>query len=356
MLGIQFQSNQIQSLSGVFTIERSTIETMSNQSGIIADQNLLDSLSDVKTGGIVVITAKISDDSTAVHLDKKYESLKEAANDLGSVPLYLFVKGLLDDKSQYYFASYVPDSSPVRGKMLYASTKNTLIRQIGSNSIGKQAHLTDAEQLLDLGNKKDAQDDSALTESERTDIQISQQQQRLKASTFYPGGRKLVSQTNGSSKSLSFQLASGESSIEELLKSFNVLTFKIDMDSEQIQVESKDNITSPKDLKITSEHPSYVVYRNGDLYYFIYSCPSGSKVKERMVYASNCSGFVSRLQDEHDLKFARIVEIGEPIELEHSLISCASAEEQAQEEARSKSATETKFNRPKGPARKRGHN
>ena len=38
-------------------------------------------------GGIVVITAKISDDSTAVHLDKKYESLKEAANDLGSVPL-----------------------------------------------------------------------------------------------------------------------------------------------------------------------------------------------------------------------------------------------------------------------------
>ena len=35
-----------------------------------------------------------------------------------------------------------------------------------------------------------------------------------------------------------------------------MLTFKIDMDSEQIQVESKDNITSPKDLKITSEHPS----------------------------------------------------------------------------------------------------
>ena len=34
-----------------------------------------------------------------------------------------------------------------------------------------------------------------------------------------------------------------------------------------------------------------------------------------MVYASNRSGFVSRLQDEHDLKFARIVEIGEPIEL-----------------------------------------
>ena len=49
----------------------------------------------------------------------------------------------------------MPDSSPVRGKMLYASTKNTLIRQIGSNSIGKQAHLTDAEQLLDLGNKKE---------------------------------------------------------------------------------------------------------------------------------------------------------------------------------------------------------
>lgn len=326
---------------------------MSTQSGIVADQNLLDSLSEVKDSGIVVITAKISDDSTAVQLDKKYGSLKEAASDLGSAPLYVFVKGVLGEGGQYYFVSYVPDSSPVRSKMLYASTKNTLVRQIGTNSIGKQALLTDANELLELPSEKEAQDDSALTESERADIEISQQQQRLRSSALYPGGRQLVSQTNGSPQSLAFEITSGGSSLEELLRSYNVLTFKIDMATEHIQVASKDKITSPKDLKITSEHPSYVIYRNGSLDYFIYSCPSGSKVKDRMVYASNRSGFLSRLQDEHNLKFARVVEIGEPDELELSLISCASAEEQAQEEANSQSSSATKFNRPKGPARKR---
>lgn len=328
---------------------------MSNQSGIVADQTLLDSLRGLHSDGVVVITARISDDSTSVQLDKKYGSLKEAADDLGTNPLYIFAKGLLEDGSQYYFVSYVPDSSPVRAKMLYASTKNTLVRQIGSNSIGKQALLTEASELLGLADEKDAQEDSALTQSERTDIEITQQQQRLKSSTFYPGGRQLVSQTNGTPKALSFELTSGEDSIEQLLKQYNVLSFSIDMSNEQIQVKSKSNISSPRDLKITSEHPSYVVYRNGSLYYFIYSCPSGSKVKDRMVYASNRSGFISRLQDEQKLKFARVVEIGEPSELEYSLISSSSAEEQAQEEAKAQSATTTKFSRPRGPTRKRGH-
>lgn len=326
---------------------------MSNQSGITADQSLLDSLSNFESNEFAAITAKISKDFTAVQFDGKYNSLEQLLSDLRSEPAYIFVRGVLEDPGQYHFISYVPDSSPVRSKMLYASTKNTLVRQVGTSSIGKQSLLTDADEFLDLVNEKNGQEDSALTESEKANIEITQQQQRLKTADYYPNGRKLVSQTDGAPTSLAFQVKVGDGSITELMKSYNVVSFEIDLAKEQIQVYAKQSISSPKELDITRDHPSYVLYRNGSMYYFIYCCPSGSKVKDRMVYASNRTGFITHLQGECHLELAKVIEIGDPEELEISSISYSSPEEQATEDDKLKSASETKFNRPKGPARKR---
>lgn len=326
---------------------------MSNQSGIVADQKLLDSLTDFGSSGIVAITAQISKDATAVQFGEQYNSLEQTLDSLVNDPLYLFIRGTLEDPKQYHFISYVPDSSTVRSKMLYASTKNTLVRQIGTSSIGKQSLLTDADELLELVNERNSQDESVLTESERAEIEITQQQQRLKSADYYPNGRKLVSQTDGAPKSLAFQVVTGGSTIAELLNSYNVVSFKIDLANEQIQVASKDNVGSPHELEILRDHPSYVIFKNGSLYYFIYCCPSGSKVKDRMVYASNRTGFITHLKDQDHIEFAKVIEIGDPEELEVSSLSHSTAEEQAADEAQSKADSEVKFSRPRGPARKR---
>lgn len=330
------------------------IRAMSSQSGIVAQQELLDFLHKPYEGsqGIQVVTAAISDDSTSVQLQEEYHSLQELQSQLATEPRYVFVRDLEADPEQYVFVSYVPDSSPVRLKMLYASTKNTLVRQIGGNSIGRQLLATDASDLTDVLENGEAQQPSAmLTESERTEQEISQQQRRMKL-----GSRKLVSQTNGAPTSLMFGIQSDGSSIGQLLEQYNVLTFKIDLDSEQTQVVGKTNISEPKELQIVTEHPSYTIYRNGSLNYFIYSCPSGSKVKERMVYASNRLGFINHLKDQDQLTFARVIEIGDPEDLELSLISNSSHEEKRQEEEQEAAAASTssrKFSKPKGPGRRR---
>lgn len=329
---------------------------MSSQSGISAEQGLVDFLHAPSQGsqGLRIVTAGVSNDFTSVQLKGAYDSLSQLQSGLTNEPLYVFIKDLQKNPNQYVFVSYVPDSSPVKLKMLYASTKNTLVRQIGGNSIGKQTLLTDSEDFQDVLESKDVdpqQGAAVLTESERADIEISQQQQRMKL-----GNRKLVSQSDGTPTSLVFDIKSGDSTINELLQRFNVVYCKIDLGTEQIQVVDKSNINDPNQLKILPEHPSYTLYRNGSLNYFIYSCPSGSKVKERMVYASNRLGFINHLKGQDKLEFARIIEIGDPDDLELSLISNSSQEEQKQEEAEEASArfaSSRKFNKPKGPGRRR---
>lgn len=329
---------------------------MSSQSGISAEQELVDVLHDPSQGSqrLRIVTAGVSDDFTSMPLKGVYDSLSELQSKLDNEPLYVFIKDIQKNPNQYVFISYVPDSSPVKLKMLYASTKNTLVRQIGGNLIGKQLLVTDKADLEDALQSQDLdpqQNATLLTESEKAEIEISQQQQRMKL-----GNRKLVSQSGGSPGSLVFNVESGDSTIHDLLKQFNVIYCKIDLDSERIQVVDKSNIKEPAELKIIPEDPSYTIYRNGSLNYFIYSCPSGSKVKERMVYASNRLGFINHLKDQDKLEFARIVEIGDPEDLELSLISNSSEEEQNQEkaeEANARSASSRKFNKPKGPGRRR---
>lgn len=327
---------------------------MSSQSGISAQQELIDFLRKPFPAPqeVQIVTAAISDDSTTVQLQREYHSLQELKSDLDTEPRYVFVRDPRTNPEQYVFVSYVSDSSPVRLKMLYASTKNTLIRQIGGNSIGKQLLITDASDLEDVLNNGEAQHTPAvLTESEKANLEISQEQRRMKLSS-----RKLVSQTDGTPTSLMFNIQVDGSSIGQLLHQSNILTFKIDLDTEQIQVVGKDNIDDPKDLKIVTEHPSYTIYRNGSLNYFIYSCPSGSKVKERMVYASNRLGFIDHLKDQAQLDFARVIEIGDPEDLELTLIANSSQEEKKQEEEQEAAAATTssrKFNKPRGPGRRR---
>ncbi|CCF60495.1 hypothetical protein KAFR_0K01410 [Kazachstania africana CBS 2517] len=334
---------------------------MSNQSGISAEQELLDVLSNSSQAetstGLAIIVASIPDNSTSVQFNRKFDTIEELQSNLSINPLYIFIKDFSKNTDHYDFISYVPDSSPVRSKMLYASTKNTLLRQIGTNSIGKQILATAADEILDL--LESAEDitkspSAILTESEEIEHQIAEQQRAMRLLQMHPKGRKLVSQTNGSPTALSFDVVTGDSSIQDLLKEANVISFNIDLSNEQVQIIKKSTISKPEDLQIVAEHPTYTLYKNGELYYFIYSCPSGSKVKERMVYASNRLGFVKYLQDNEKITFSKIIEIGDSDELEFTLISSSTAEESKEYENNESSASSAqKFNRPKGPMRKR---
>lgn len=333
-----------------------SVGTMSNQSGISANEQLLDCIRNTESNGLLIIVAKITDDSTAVEFQDKFETIEALQSNLNSEPSYIFIKDPKKNSEAYDFISYVPDSSPVRAKMLYASTKNTLLRQIGSNLINQQEMLTEPQEVTDFIQAEPSAklEHTLLTESERVEKQIAQEQRNMRATQIHPIGHKLISQDNGTSNLLTFNVSTRGSSIKSLLDSNNVMSFKIDLKTEQVEIANEKNINNPTELKLMSDTPSYTIYRNGGLYYFIYGCPSGSKVKERMVYASNKLGFINHLTDNEKITFTRTLEIGDADELEISLISSSNEVELKQKEESAQVNNDSqRFSRPKGPARRK---
>lgn len=75
-----------------------------------------------------------------------------------------------DDDPKLLAITYVPDSAPVRQKMLFASTRLTLVRDLGLEHFRETIYFTVADEFSEAGFKKhDAhtQLEAPLTEEER---------------------------------------------------------------------------------------------------------------------------------------------------------------------------------------------
>ncbi|AMD18807.1 HBL095Wp [Eremothecium sinecaudum] len=317
---------------------------MSNQSGITANDDLLSRISNLHQDGKSIV-AGINDTSTEVNFISQLsgvDEIKEYLTAHGSVPCYIMCRA----NGSLYFISFTPDLARVRDRTLYASTKNTILRQIGSNNVSSITMITDPDEFSEeLWNQKKVP--GPLSESEKVQEKVDEQ---LHSEAYVNSrqGRYLASMHGGVSSSLSFKFNSSEP-FSDLLNSKSALTFEIDCASEQIVFSGAKNPKSPKELinAISTKHPSYTVYKSQkDSVFFIYSCPSGSKVKERMIYAANKKGFMLNLQDEHGLVFLKSIEVGDPEELELSTLSPDLKEETESD------VSKPIFNRPKGPQRR----
>jgi twinfilin-like protein len=94
--------------------------------------------------------------------------------------LYILLRRY-DDIPRLTAITYVPDSAKVRQKMLFASTRLTLVRELGSEHFRETIFATTADELGESGFKKhDAHTQMAapLTEEERTlgDVKRAEQE------------------------------------------------------------------------------------------------------------------------------------------------------------------------------------
>lgn len=203
---------------------------MSNQSGITADQDLLNKISATLNDASLdpVVVAQISNDTT-IEFVKSLPSTQDLHEHVSSdnKPQYIFVR----DGNQLHFIAYVPDNSQIRLKMLYASTKGTLLRQVGSNHIAKNLLLTTPDEVIEKNWNYEEDSGTAMSESELVNLKISDQQNK----EAVRGGYKLVSQTGSSPQTLSFKIASGEP-VPQLLKQDNVVSFKVNLEKEQVEL------------------------------------------------------------------------------------------------------------------------
>jgi twinfilin-like protein len=122
----------------------------------------------------------------------------------------------------------------------------------------------------------------------------------------------------------------------------------LELPGETVALASQDKC-SASDLAgiLSSDEPRFSFFRYREQpsspVIFIYTCPSGSKVKERMVYASSRRYVVSNVAEEAGLTIAKKMEASDPAE-----ISAAALED----EFRLQKEETKAFERPRRPGRR----
>lgn len=346
---------------------------MSTQSGIVASEELLNKFKDFKGNALAI---KINSENTQLIPDPEFEdsSSPELSATFDKIrgyleasypnPAYVIVSV---PEEGYSFISFVPDNAPIRQKMLYASTKNSLLTTLGSNNFIKNQVFswTDLDEISYSHYKSATSDnkDVGLTDSEKVMKEIDSLQAMSLAESKGTSSfqKKLVSMSGGDNLLFDFDEKLSEKLEEEALAETgnnNVIIFNIGLPNEIFKLENckssvvtSNLINTIKELSATGPH--YVLYNYHDLEYaFIYTCPSGSKVKDRMIYASLKRGLISHLKsilESNGKTLDKSLEVGDVEELEISELEPVDASVAS---TTSTNKNGLKFNKPKGPRRR----
>ncbi|GAA6064515.1 hypothetical protein JCM10212_003119 [Sporobolomyces blumeae] len=237
---------------------------------------------------------------TVFDLFKREEGLAEPSN-----PAYFIVKLPSPTSADsapwpYLFISYVPDAAPVRSKMLYASTRQTLVRSLGDSKFKDSLFATSKDDLTYdsyVAHTRHTTASAPLTarEQEMAAIRAAESAAADTANDAPGGGRSMIfgahddgrgegeqggSKVRGALPWSDAAVEAVKSLKEEGGKDF--VQLEIDLKSESI-VLSDDQ---PSSLSVPVDRPCYLFYRHAAGIVLIYSCPPSSPVKPRLVYSS----------------------------------------------------------------------
>lgn len=249
------------------------------------------------------------------------------------------------------FIMYVPDHAKVRSKMLYASSSAALQRAMGG-AFATQVFWTELDEVSHKGWKahlKHEELGAPLTEEERSlqDVREKEAEQMLGTNArkghvdFASGGSQVAINIDSNAKQ----------ALESLATSPGVVSLAIDLASETVVLVAVfDGPVSKAELLSTHIHsvnPQYTFYSTvpGSAV-FIYTCPSGSKVKERMVYAVNRKS-VTKAAIDAGITITKELEGSDSADVEDSIEDEGQAAPKAE-----KLVSKPRFNRPKAPGRR----
>lgn len=407
---------------------------MSTQSGITISSQLNDAYKNLSTNSALII--KISSDSTELIpdqiitgsdnttsttkditiLEPIFEKLTNQISQEFPHPSYI----VISYNSNQYFISFIPDIAPIKQKMLYASTKNSLITSLGGNKLIKKFAWTELDELTlnyfiksidddqgsNIKKEKEEELNSLLTEDEITLQKLNNLSLYSTTNHHHHHGfkKKLPSMTNddgsttGSGNAdqdilykftpeLTEQLqsiiensspeSSNDNDNKKSLISFNIDTTKelLTLKSIDTQIEINQLIDTLNNHTSSRISPQYILYNYqiGKLA-FIYSCPSGSSVKDRMIYASFKNSLINHLNQlikstniDDDIIIDKNIEVGDLDEIELSQLQDAnelihdtntngnnnsSSNSLSSNNSSLSSKNGLKFNKPKGPRRR----
>ncbi|KPM43699.1 hypothetical protein AK830_g2859 [Neonectria ditissima] len=270
-----------------------------------------------------------------------------------NVALYIILRRF-DAAPRFLAVTYVPDEAPVRQKMLFAATRLTLVRELGSEHFRETVLLTTANELTPKGfEKHDAHNklDAPLTEEEQTLGEVKRAEQEAGSGT---GTREIHL-----SKSLAMPVAEQAiAAMKEVGQDGGrvVAMLRINPDTEAVElVPESPTPSSIAELSqvISTTEPRFTLYRfththNGteeSPVLFFYTCPvtPGTKaIKYRMMYPLMKRAVLDVADREAGLKMDKRFEVEDPSEI---------TEQTVLEDLHPKVTARQGFSRPKRPGR-----
>ncbi|KAG5917690.1 hypothetical protein E4U42_007158 [Claviceps africana] len=331
------------------------------QSGISASQELQAEfnslLSSSTTFGLIVGIEKESLVPTATlpwTSDSFADNLAHVQGHLqADAALYLVLKRHAEEP-RLVAVTYVPDSAPVRQKMLFASTRLALVRELGSEHFRETIFANSAEELTGRGfEKHDAHSKLAapLTEEEQTLGEVKRAEQEAGSGT---GSREIH-------LSKSFAMPMAEDALAALRElnvdgGRTVVMLKINAEKESVElVDESPRPSSIGELSSVISHtePRFTLFKYKHTHkgteqcpiLFFYTCPAtpGAKsIKNRMLYPLMKRAVLDMAEKEAGLRLERKFEVEEPGEM---------TEQGVMDDLYPRTAARTGFSRPKRPGR-----
>ncbi|KAI9253217.1 hypothetical protein BY458DRAFT_521960 [Sporodiniella umbellata] len=276
---------------------------MSTQSGIKVSEELSRTFADAVSQGTtriirvsIINESLVSNGSTPAQgtFEKDYQHVAEYLE--SNTPAYIFVR--LDQKTStgeynWLLLSYVPDNAKVRDKMLYASTRATLTKELGDYRFVESIYGTDQSEFSWDGYKKHLAHKSADAPLTRREQELAEiKAAEAKAVSDYQGTTSRKNYAPG----VAFPLTDKAiESLSELKKekgdrAHNFVS--LCLENEKVDVDKAANVTT-KELQatISADSPRFTFYIFDDgskeSLVFVYTCPSTSKIRERMLYSSS---------------------------------------------------------------------
>ncbi|KAK8074984.1 hypothetical protein PG997_009647 [Apiospora hydei] len=257
------------------------------------------------------------------------------------------------DAPRLIAVSYVPDAAKVRQKMLFASTRLTLVRELGSEHFRETIFATTAEELGAQGfakHDRHAELEAPLTEEERTLGEVKRAEAEAGAGT---GQREIHL-----SKNMNMPVATDALvALSEMGHgpSRGLVMLKINPQSEVVElVPHSGTASSIPELvsTISSTEPRFTFWRYTHTHQgtesspilFFYTCPAaaGKSIKFRMMYPLMKRAVLAVAEGEAGLQIEKKFEVEEPDEI---------TEETIMSDLHPQVEVKTAFKRPKRPGR-----
>lgn len=234
--------------------------------------------------------------------------------------LYILLRradSLSDSDKSLVAVTYVPNAAPVRQKMLFASTRLTLVRELGGEHFPDSIFCTEADELTSAGwerHVKHTESGNPLTAEEQSlqDIKEAEalESRGTRGQGLAQGGQIAIRADDEIAAALQ-RLGEGGSE--------NLVQLGMDAPTETLKLISTSNATADSLAQaIDATQPRFSFYRHSDpesSILFISTCPSVAKIKERMLYAASRSNVINLAQKDGGLKVAKRLEATNPDEI-----------------------------------------